>query len=82
MMTGGWLLAPGWQTERFEGGWEISKPKCGRLTVRINGSSNFKLTESKQWCHPEFGLEQIATRLEWSQHTILPAEITTIISPQ
>ncbi|HMK35420.1 MAG TPA: alginate lyase family protein [Desulfomonilaceae bacterium] len=81
-LTGGWLLAPGWTAKRFDEGWEVSMPACGCMIVRIEGSPHLKLTQSRKWYHPEFGLELLATRLEWSLDKVLPAEIMTIISPQ
>ncbi len=64
-LSGGWLLAPGWTYKRSERGWEIYMRDCGSLEVRLQGPADLRLSESRQWYHPEFGLETMADRLEW-----------------
>jgi uncharacterized heparinase superfamily protein len=81
-LSGGWLLAPGWIWEAYDGGWRVHRQGCGALRITMNGPAGLKLTESPRMYHPEFGAELVTTRLEWSVETALPAEITTIQEPE
>ncbi|MGB6067556.1 MAG: alginate lyase family protein [Desulfomonilaceae bacterium] len=82
LLSGGWLLAPGWSVSPCDGGWRVSHPDSGDLMVHISGPSGLTLHESLRWYHPEFGKELVTTRLEWSVQTSLPAEIMTIQEPE
>ena len=80
-LSGGWLLAPGWSAIPCDEGWRVYRPDSGELKVHISGPSGLMLRQSPRWYHPEFGKELVATRLEWTVETTLPAEITTIQEP-
>lgn len=80
-LTGGWLLDPGWEARDSAGGWHVSRPGCGSVSIQIRGSDGLKLQRSSAWYHPEFGIEHMTTRLEWILHGSLPAEVTTVFTP-
>ncbi len=80
-LSGGWLLAPGWSAIPCDGGWRVSHPDSGELKVSVSGPSGLTLREVPRWYHPEFGMELITTRLEWTVETGLPTAITTIQEP-
>jgi uncharacterized heparinase superfamily protein len=81
-LSAGWLLAPGWSATACDGGWRVSNPDLGELKVSVSGPSGLTLREVPRWYHPEFGMELITTRLEWTVETELPTEITTIQEPR
>lgn len=81
-ISGGWLLAPGWTAEPCDRGWTISRQGCGRLRITIDGPPDLRLGQSPCWYHPEFGVEVVTTRLEWSVQTTLPMHVLTVQEPE
>jgi uncharacterized heparinase superfamily protein len=64
-LSGGWLLAPGWDAIWKDGGWELAKGDM-RLMMKVKGPLGMKVTIDKMSYHPEFGLEIMVNRLVWS----------------
>lgn len=81
-LSGGWLLAPGWTAQPCDRGWRIHRPECGSLNIVIDGPSELRLAQCPRWYHPEFGVELLATRLEWHVLTTLPVQVTTVQEPE
>jgi len=80
-LTGGWLLDPGWEVRDAGSGWQVSRPGCGAVSVQIQGPDALTVRRSSAWYHPEFGIEHLTTRLEWTLEGSLPAEVTTVFTP-
>jgi hypothetical protein len=81
-LSGGWLLGPGWTVTSCDNGWRVYRPESGALKIRMHGPPGLRLNLSPRWYHPEFGMEMVTRRLEWTVETALPTDITTVHEPE
>jgi uncharacterized heparinase superfamily protein len=70
-LSGGFLLAPGWEGSAGEQGWEI-KGKNQALFFHLQGPSGLKWSVEKALYHPQFGVEVPVSRLVWEWKGPLP----------
>jgi uncharacterized heparinase superfamily protein len=76
-LSGGFLLAPGWEARVETDGWRISR-KNNILFIRLRGPAGLKWATEEAAYHPEFGQELTVLRLAWSWAGPIPfrAEFT------
>jgi hypothetical protein len=70
-LSGGFLLAPGWEVSVEEKGWKIFK-KSKSLFFDLQGPTGLKWAVEKAFYHPEFGVEVPAQRLVWDWKGQIP----------
>jgi uncharacterized heparinase superfamily protein len=79
-IEGGYLLGTEWTAHPAGEGWLIrTESNAIRLTVR--GPTGLRLSAESRPYHPEFGKEEMTTRLNWRYDGPLPVEVTTHLEP-
>jgi uncharacterized heparinase superfamily protein len=78
-LSGGFLLAPGWEGSAGDKGWEM-RGKNKALFFHLQGPSGLKWSVEKALYHPQFGMEIPVSRLVWDWKGPLPFSAEFILS--
>lgn len=73
-VTGGFLIAPGWEIEREADAWRL---RCRGASVRLRmaGDSRLRQRVSEALYHPEYGKEVRTYRIGWTVQGALPCTV-------
>lgn len=79
-LSGGLLVAPPWRAQSQPGGWRLDNGES-QVEVSVEGPTGIELHEEGRPYHPDYGVEQQATRLGWALHdAALPCTIKTVLT--
>ncbi len=78
-LSGGFLLAPGWEGTAGEEGWKIMG-KNRSLFFHLKGPSGLKWALEKAFYHPAFGVEVPVSRVVWDWKGPLPLLVEFVLS--
>ena len=79
LLSGGYLLEPGWGVESIDNGWRVRNGDS-ELDIHIRGSQPLRLSAESRLVHPQFGVEVESTRLCWRYEGELPLRVETEIA--
>lgn len=74
-LDGGFLLAPAWSATTTDDGWSLTHPDGEQLKVAVSTTHNIELSVTDRMFHPEYGREEMVSRLQWTWQGELPLEV-------
>lgn len=78
-VAGGFLVDPVWEIEQATQGWRLT---CADevVDVELQCDRTLELSTASVYAHPQYGIETVAMRIEWSYTGSLPLKVCIRIS--